>query len=323
MKDFPKMRKTYEKIKKLLNKIKREKFVFLLISLSVVLSAFIFSNILIKEKIEKEKILPNPFANFKVSDLPVFKNIESDLNISAQGAVVLDDSSKAIIFSKNPNLRFSLASTTKIMTAIVALEHYKAEDILTIKNDEVEGSVVGFKKGEKLSFENLLYAMLLPSANDAAVAIADNYPGGEKEFIRKMNEKARELRLYNTHFSDSYGWNDGENYTTVVDLAHLSAIAIKNNILAKAVATKEKVITDVANLNIYTLKNLNKLLGQRGVNGIKTGYTDEAGGILTTSVVKDGRKLVIVVMKSEDRFLDTAKILFSLEGNLNYLTTHR
>jgi len=261
----------------------------------------------------------NKTANFSLSSYPFKLNKENLREITAQAAIVMDDDSKVILFAKNENLRFSMASTTKIMTALTALDYYKLNDILTIKTSNVEGSLVGFKTGENFFFQDLLYAMLLPSANDAAVAISQNYNGGELEFMKKMNEKAYAFNLFNTHFSDPTGLvNDGD-YTTVIDLARLSSIAMKNNVLQKIVSTKYKTIANLEGTKTYSFENLNKLLGEYGVNGIKTGFTEEAGGILATSKIEKGHRLIIVVMKSEDRFSDTKKILDLVSGNITYL----
>lgn len=309
-------------LKKLLNKQYKNKLLYTVIFFCILLAAFVILDIFIQRYLKTYQTLSNPFTDFKVSSYPVLAS-SNNPDISASGAVTMDDDSKVVILSKNPNLRFSMASTTKIMTALVALEYYEMDDILSIKENKVEGSVVGFKEGEKISFENLLYAMLLPSANDAALAIAQNYGGGEKEFVNKMNQKALGLHLYDTHFSDSYGFDDSANYTTPLELAKLASTATKNIIFSNVVSTKTKIISNADNSNTYLLNNLNKLLGIDGVNGIKTGYTDEAGGVLVTSTIQKGHGLIIVVMKSMDRFLDTLKILFDLKGNLNYLAIHR
>ena len=132
-----------------------------------------------------------PRADFKY---PVLK-AEFNPQISATGAIIMDGKTKALIYSKNPKLRFSPASTTKIMTAIVALDSFKLNDILTVKEATTEGSILGLYPGEQLSLESLLYALLLPSANDAALTIAQNYPGKESVFIKKMNEKVKLLHL--------------------------------------------------------------------------------------------------------------------------------
>lgn len=239
--------------------------------------------------------------------------------LSAHSAIILDNDSKVVIFAKNKNLRFSMASTTKIMTALVALEYFNLYDVLTIQTepDGVSGTTVGFQKSEQLFFEDLLFAMLLPSGNDAAEAIAQNYKGGEKAFVEKMNEKVKDLHLFHTHYTDSSGLNDDGDYTTALDLAHLASYALKHPVLSRIVATKQKVITSL-NGNVYTLTNLNKLLGENGVYGMKTGFTDEAGGVLVTLKKEGGRTFILVVMKSEDRFADTEALLSLISGKTKF-----
>ena len=271
--------------------------------------------------LQNNKVIEAPI---ELPDLSLYPILKSPLNpeITAQAAIVMDGDSKAVLFAQKPHLRFSMASTTKIMTALIGLSYYKLDDVLKVMTPNVEGSVLGLTEGEQMTFENLLYGMLLPSGNDAALTIADNYPGGETEFVKKMNNKAIELRLYNTHFSDTNGLDDYGDYTTVLDLARLASKASENKEFSKIVSTKKIDITDVTGKNIYSIKNLNKLLGISGVDGIKTGFTDEAQGVLVTSTIKNGHKLIIVVMKSEDRFADTKTLLDLISGNFTYLSIH-
>ncbi len=307
--------------KKLQNNLVKNKLLYTVLFFCFLLVVSVICNLAIQGYLNANYLLPNPFPNFKVADYPFLKSSET-LDVSAWGVIVMDDNSKVIVLSKIPNLRFSLASTTKIMTALIALEYYKPNDILTIKADSVEGSIVGFKKGEKISFESLLYAMLLPSSNDAALAIAQNFEGGEKEFIKKMNQKALSLYLFNTHFSDSYGLNDSDNYTTVFDLAQLASYASKNPIISDIVSTKIKIISNADNTNRYLLKNLNKLLGIYGVNGIKTGYTEAAGLCLVTYADNFGHEIVAVVLESNERKIDMIQILDYSFGRLGFEVSH-
>lgn len=240
--------------------------------------------------------------------------------ISAVGAVVIDADSDVVLYSKNPDLRFSSASTAKIMTALTSLEYFNLNDFLTVKNATSEGVVLGLKSGQKIKFEDLLYALLLPSANDMAFTIAQNY-GPEGDFVKKMNQNASKFNLYNTHYADPAGLEDDGDYTTPLDLARLSAIAIKNETFAKIVSTKEKTISDVEG-DSYSLKNLNKLLGIDDVNGVKTGTTEGAGQVLVTSKKEGNHTIIIVVMNSQDRFLDTEKLLNMVSGNITYLPIH-
>lgn len=289
-------------------------FLFLLFLL------FFLASYVLKVWILQNKVLPVPFSVSPEAKFPIIKT-EFVPVISATGAIIMDADSKVVLYSKNPGLRFSTASTTKIMTALTSLDYFKSSDILTVRKATDEGSVIGLKPGEQLSFENLLYAMLLPSANDAALAIADNYPQGEQAFIEKMNEKAKSLKLYNTHYADTAGLVDEGDYTTPFDLARLASFAVKNGMFKKIVATEEKTIYDTSGFS-YNLSNLNKLLGIDGVNGIKTGYTEEAGQVLVTSKEEKGKTIIIVVMGSLDRFSDTEKLLNLVSNNLTYLSIH-
>jgi len=311
MKGFP--------INFLKNKRRPILYIFTLLCLLFLVGSAIL-DLILRYYIFEKKIRELPFK-ITNEQYPVLKS-EIFPDISAKAVVIMDKDSKVVLFSKNPNLLFSMASTTKIMTAIIALDYYKMNDILIIKKEKIEGVNVGFTIGEKLNFLDILYAMLLPSGNDAALALAQNYPGGEEAFIKKMNEKAKALHLTNTNFADSIGIEDSRDYTTPLDLARLASTALENETFAKIVATKTWEITDVTGGNKYLLKNLNKLLGIQGVNGVKTGYTTEAGQVLITSRKEKDHTLIIIVMDSQDRFFDTSKLLYEISGNINYLSIH-
>ncbi|MBI2028341.1 MAG: D-alanyl-D-alanine carboxypeptidase [Candidatus Levybacteria bacterium] len=313
MKDF------HQYLKKIRKQTRVLLYIFLFFSLLVLVTASIF-DIFLRQYIFEEKL--NEFPINISSDL--YPVLASKINypITAKAAVIMDSDSKVVLFSKNPNLLFSMASTTKIMTALIALDYYKMGDVLTIRTDNVEGVSVGFQKEQKFFFKDILYAMLLPSGNDAALALAQNYPNGEYAFVEKMNEKARKLHLDNTNFADTAGLKDREDYTTVLDLAKLASYAIQNKTFAEIVATKEVSFSDITGENNYRVYNLNKLLGVYGVNGIKTGYTDEAGQVLVTSKMEGDNTIIVVVMGSEDRFSDTEKLLNLISDNINYLSIH-
>lgn len=310
MKDFP----TLNKLKKIYVQLS---FLAIMAIFVIVLSLDIF----LTKTIAKDKILPSTLTIPTEFNFPVLKS-EFVPNISAKGAVVMDADSKTVLFSKNPDLRFSPASTTKIMTALTALEYFKLDDVLTVKTATTGGVILGLVPEEKITFSNLLYALLLPSANDAATTISENYPKGQEAFVNKMNENAKKYNLFNTHYADPAGLLDDGDYTTPADLARLTSIAVKNLEFAKIVSTKNKIITDV-NGKIFEIKNLNKLLGIEGVYGVKTGYTEEAGQVLVTSKLENGHTIILTVMSSEDRFLDTEKLLNLVSGNITYLPIHQ
>jgi len=300
---------------------KKRHIAYTIISLCLlILLAGAFLDIVLRFYNFRNNIRNFPFAVANAG-YPVFKSPIDASSVSAKAVVIMDKDSGVVLFAKNPNLSFSLASTTKIMTALVSLGHFKLNDVLTVQTANIEGVNVGFKVGERLSFESILYAMLLPSGNDAALAIAENYPGGKDAFIKKMNEKAKSLHL-NISFADSIGLEDSRDFTTPLDLARLAAAATDNQEFAKIVSTKTREITDITGINKYSLTNLNQLLGVQGVNGIKTGYTTEAGQVLVTSKKEGEHTLIIVVMDSDDRFYDTKNLLDQISGNVNYLSIH-
>jgi len=304
------------------NKIQKPIYLILIpLFLVLVLAGLVFVSSIFRFWIEQNKILPVPFAISQEAKMPIIKT-EFIPVISATGAIIMDADSKVVLYAKNPDLRSSTASTIKIMTALTALDHFQLSDTLTTLKPSNEGSVLGLVQDEQMTFENLLYAMLLPSANDAALTIAQNYPGGETAFIKVMNDKAKALKLYNTHYSDVAGLADEGDYTTPFDLARLASFAMQNSEIRKIVATKEQAISDVSGTHVYALKNLNVLLGQDGVNGVKTGYTEEAGQVLVTSKGEKGKTIIIVVMGSADRFADTQKLLDLVSNNLTYLSIH-
>lgn len=244
--------------------------------------------------------------------------------VSASGFVVMDASSSALIYAKNPTLRFSLASTTKIMTALTALEYFQPGDVLVTQTSGIEGAKVGLVKGEKLYFQDALYGLLLPSGNDVAVLLAQNYPGGMEAFVAKMNENAKQWHLQNTHFGDPTGLNDRENYTTPTDLARLASVAVKNQQLMTIVGTKQKTFQNVDRTKTYTLYNLNRLLGVSGIRGIKTGTTEEAGQVLVTLQDLERQEqthpIIYVVMRSTDRFSDTLQLMQLVTNTVTFLT---
>lgn len=261
------------------------------------------------------------FARDDISDVqyPFLEEIKP-LSVSSRAFVVYERKSRVVVLDKNETLRFSPASTVKIMTALVVLETYSPEVYLKVKNiKQVEGSKMGLIEGEEIRVLDLLYGLMLPSGNDAAYVLAYNYPGGEAAFIKRMNEKAEALKLMSTHFADSSGYNDS-NYSTAKDLARLAAHALENPVLRNIVNTQSTVVYNKSYTLSHKLSNLNELLGRDGIQGVKTGFTEEAGGVLVTAFVKDGKEFILVVLKSEDRFLDTLTLLSNVVQNVQLIS---
>ena len=259
-------------------------------------------------EINKTKVLNLEMVTTPIA-LPLLKEDIEKIGISSRAYIIYDQESRTVFWGKNEKLRFSPASSTKIMTAIIALEEYNLDrEFTAIGLDNVEGSTMKLHEGETITVENLLYGLMLPSGNDAAYVLANSYPGGEAGFVARMNGKAKELNLINTKFIDSAGYSD-DNYTTAYDLARLASYALRNPRFAAIVSTKNRTVTDITGTITHELSNLNELLGIKGVSGVKTGFTEEALGVLVSSVEHDGRTYIIVVLGSHDRFLDTKNII--------------
>lgn len=233
-----------------------------------------------------------------------------DLFSSAKALVVYDLNSKTILLSKNKNLRFSPASTTKVMSALVALEKLDPEEILTVNalKSIPDSSRMGLFLGEKINVLNLIYGMLLPSGGDASQVLAQNYPGGEEEFVNRMNKKAQILKMNNTSFTDPAGYNDS-NYSTASDLVKLGEAALKDSLISEIIKTQKITVFNEDSTISHKLINLNELLDIKGVNGIKTGFSNEAEGVLITSFKNNGEEYLIVVLGSKDRFYDTKLLI--------------
>lgn len=255
----------------------------------------------------------------KINNLPELNTLEPSINASAAAFVVYDPKSRSVISGKNQNFRFSPASTAKIMSAIVALEYYKQDELLTVPFNiyAVEGSKMHLVPGEKVKVSTLLYGMMLPSGNDAAYTLSFHYPGGPDGFVDAMNKKSSQLKLFNTNFIDSDGYDDG-NYTTAIELARLSAYAMQNSIFKKIVATRYIELSNSENSHFFYLENLNELLRYENVVGIKTGFTNEAGGVLVTAVNKNNNLFIVVVLKSQDRFSDTKDIMDFINSKIEF-----
>lgn len=241
---------------------------------------------------------------------PVLASSSSYPILSAQGALAVDLDSGVNLYEKSPDARLLPASTTKIVTALVALDSYSPDQVLTVGKINVVGQKMRLYPGEKMTFENLLYGLLVYSANDAALTLAGNYPGGYDAFITAMNQKAVSLSMTNSHFDNPVGLDTDAQRSTARDLIRASEVAMRNTEFAKVVGTKQVTVTDVTGKNLYNLKNINELLGVvPGIMGVKTGWTENARENLVTYLERDGHKVTIAVLGSQDRFGETKELI--------------
>lgn len=226
--------------------------------------------------------------------------------VSAEKCIVVDAVTGRILYEKNADERSLIASTTKIMTALVICEQCNVLDRMRIPKEAVgiEGSSMYLREGEILTLQELLYGLMLSSGNDAAVALAIYCGGTVEGFAGLMNDKARALGMTGTQFENPNGLDSPGHYSTARDLGILASYAMKNPIFAKTVSTKTVTIGS------RCLRNHNKLLWQvEGADGIKTGYTRAAGRILVSSAIRDGRRLICVTINDPDDWRDHASLL--------------
>ena len=243
--------------------------------------------------------------------------------INSRAYVVIDRKSNTVLVGKNENQKKKMASTTKIMTALIVIENCDLSETVEIskKSASTGGSRLGLKTGDKITVYDLLYGLMMRSGNDSAVALAEHTAGSISIFADLMNQKAVELGLSNTHFVTPHGLDEDEHYTTAYELALLSNYAMNNEIFAKIVGTKNYTIT----INGYpkTLTNTNELLGSlNGVYGIKTGFTNGANRCLVTCCKRGEMDLICVVLGADTkkyRTTDSIKLLEYSFSNFKYV----
>ena len=293
--------------------------VFLIFAAVLILIGFLGNNIYSRVLNNKSSVVsPVPdfltiLFNKEVSTLnlwlPSLKNkLSANLKtpeISAQSALIFDITTKEVLYSKNPTEKLPMASLTKIMTAIVALENKKKDDTYVVSKDDLVGEdSMGLDAGEKLLLSELLYGMMLHSGNDAAEVLANNFPGGRAAFVNAMNNKVKALGLSDTSFTNPTGLEgDGKQYTTAYDVVVMTEYALTNfPLFDQVVSTFDYNIPQTPTHKAFYLENeTNLLTSYPGVKGVKDGYTPEAGLCLVTYLDYGGHKIVGVVLGSDDR----------------------
>ena len=279
----------------------------------------LFTKILTKKLLCSFFILSLFLFNFNIS----FASTESSLSLNCRSCVVLDRTSKRVLFGKNEYNKVKMASTTKIMTATIIIENCDLNKTVTIskKAAETHGSRLGLKTNDKITIRDLLYGLLLVSGNDAAVALAESCSGSVSDFATLMNNKAEELGLVNTHFETPHGLDSDNHYTTAYELALITDYALNNSVFLNIVGTKNYTIT----INGYpkALTNTNELLGNlNGVYGVKTGFTNGANRCLVTSCKRDNMDIICVVLGCDTknfRSSDSTKLINYVFDNFEYI----
>lgn len=279
----------------------------------IMIIAILSSNIRIYADDENEIVEENILKETEKLEIEETTNSEAKPTINSRRYVVYDRKSGRCIYGKDENKQSAMASTTKIMSSLIVVEKCDLKDTVTIteKSAIVGGSRLGLKTNDKITVNDLLYGLMLRSGNDAAVALAIHTAGSVEEFAKLMNKKAKDIGLTNTNFVTPHGLDDPNHYTTAYELAKLTDYALKNEKIAQIVKTKEIGIT--INDRTVNISNTNELLGNmQGVYGVKTGFTNNAGRCLVTSVKRGDMDLIIVVLGADtrkDRAKDTIKLI--------------
>jgi len=294
-----------------------------LLYLSILSFVFVTSTALLLTKNSvplRSRIVTNEKA---FTPVPVLASDSSFPIISAQAALAVDLNSGVSLYEKNPDKSLLPASTTKIVTALTAMDYYPRDTVLTVGKVGIDGQKMGLVTGEKIKVSDLLYGLLVYSANDAAKVLAQNYCAGtcgEAAFVQAMNVKALHLSLKNTKFSNPAGLDDGDGHmTTARDLVRVSSVAMQIPEFAKIVGTKSIVVKSTDGKIVHRLTNINELLGKvAGVEGVKTGWTEGARENLVTYINRDNHKVMIAILGSQDRFGETRELIDWIFGNYSW-----
>jgi D-alanyl-D-alanine carboxypeptidase len=259
-----------------------------------------------------------PFDPANLIEVQPIPKIEGDAIapvLTAHSAILMDVDTGIVMAQKNPEERMPMASLTKIMTAAIILDSHKLSEVVTVKDDFNRVPEVGVRiwlqQYEKVTVGDLLLGLLLPSAGDAALALAEYHSGSVEKFVDEMNAKAKTLHLLNTHFMNPIGLDEDNHYSTAYDLAMLTRYALKNPDFRRIVRTSDATITSTNGKISHTLKSTDELLNSYlDIEGVKTGTTDEAGqSVINLARNKNGNEVVAVILNSTDRFQDSKSLI--------------
>lgn len=265
-----------------------------------------------KVVVEQRQVVNNNPPLIDFSPLPNKKSNFYEPGVGANNYLVIDMGTSEVILEKNKNESVEIASLTKMMTARLLLKDgdlnktVVVNDLSKVRSDD---SKTNFVPGDELAYRDILRALLIDSASDAALTIANNlYPGGYNTFINKMNEEAANLDMKNTHYDNPVGWDSSKNYSSANDLQILARTLLKNEDFKKIVSTANETITSEKG-NHYVLTNTNILLDSKTVFGVKTGHTPSAGDCLIALTKVKNRDVLFVILGAGDRFYETRNLL--------------
>jgi len=280
--------------------------------ISIVLVVILFSNHFSYGNLEdNEKI---DIEEIKAKTVPVVKQIDNIPKLNSRVALIYDRNSGKVLYEKNGNKKTPMASTTKIMTAIVVLENSNLTDTVTIdrKSAGTGGSRLGLKRNDKITVNDLLFGLMLRSGNDAAIALAIHVGGSVSGFAEMMNQKAAQLGITNSHFVVPHGLDVEGHYTTAYDLAKIADYALNIPKLKEIVGTKSYTVT--INGKPKVISNTNELLGNlAGVYGVKTGFTNGAGRCLVTACKRENLDIITVVIGADTKKYRTSDSIALIE----------
>lgn len=264
-------------------------------------------------------LLTTSIAIMPSKNVKALEKNNKEIYIDAKAAIAIDSKSKMVLFEKNSNMLVPIASTTKIVTALVAFSYGNLDKRVQIseKAAKIRGSTVGYREGEIISLRELIYGLMLRSGNDAAIAIAEGVAGSVDNFVKLMNEYALQIGLTNTHFDCPHGLDSDTHYSTAYDLA-MATIKAKNieefNKLVSLKSVKKEEYNFTRSYN-----NINKILWQiEDANGVKTGYTGKAGKCLVSSIFMGKSDVIIVVLNCTPRWKETNKIYKYVKENYTF-----
>lgn len=237
---------------------------------------------------------------------------------SARAVLLLEAKSMTPVFEYNAHAKLPMASLTKMMTALIILENHDLSEtvVITRGSSSTDGSTMKLVEGETLTVEDLLKGLLMNSGNDAAIALALHHSKTVFEFANVMNTRAAELRMNNTHFTNPHGLDSDTHYASAYNLAVLAKVLLQSPKAASIVGTKDDMVVSLEGEEKHYLSNTNELLGTIfPVYGIKTGTTANAGQCLALFVEEDGKQYILIILGSEDRYLDAKTLLYTLLGD--------